>query len=480
MPTKHQLEQRKRNEAKAKVHTNGKGQTAEPTAGKGPLIQALRGFKDILPSETKYWAFVTRVLDDIVLENNFLRIEIPMVERVDLYRRSVGEETDIVRKEMFAFTDHDHNVVSLRPEATAGIVRSYIQHGFKTYPKPLKLFTVGPMFRYDRPQAGRLREFHQCDFEIIGAKRGIVDAQLMKIGWEILSRLGLKNISLMVNSVGCPVCRPQFEKSLTEFFRAKVRRLSPESRTRLAKNPLRILDSKDERDQEIAKEAPQIVDYLCEECNDHLKKTLEFLDEFEVPYTLTTHLVRGLDYYTRTVFEYVTGGDERAQNALGGGGRYDALVERLGGESTPALGFALGLERVIVKMHDDGVEVPPPPKPEVYLAQLGELAKKMSLKLYQELHAAGLRVTESFGKNSIRAQLKHSDRVGALLTVILGQKEALEGTIIIRNMIDGVQEIVNVRDVVAEVQKRLEAIRHTNHGGNEMRAKLPDEEPEEG
>jgi histidyl-tRNA synthetase len=423
--------------------------------------QSVKGMRDILPEEQKYWDYVINELKTLAQTYGFEKIEIPILEETGLFTRSVGQATDIVEKEMYSFLDQGGENISLRPEFTAGIVRSYNEHGMLNLPQPLKLYTFGPCFRYDRPQAGRYRQFHQFNFEIIGEIDPISDAQIIHLAYKINSLVGLK-VNIQINSIGCSACRPAYEQVLRDHFKKHRSKLSEASQKRLAKNALRILDSKEEVDWPFIEDAPQQVDHLCEECKNHFIHVLEYLDELEVPYSLNPTIVRGLDYYTKTTFEITvldeTGDEKKSgrQSALGGGGRYDNLVEFLGGRPTPAVGFAMGIERLILSIKEKNLPVPEVEKPDVFLAQLGIEARKKSLNLFEQLVKAGFNIRESFSKTGLKPQLELANRVGAKLCLILGQKEMIDKTIMIRDMDGGIQEIVDYNKVIPELKKRLE------------------------
>jgi histidyl-tRNA synthetase len=363
-----------------------------------------------------------------------------------------------VEKEMYSFKTKGGDTLSLRPEFTPGIIRAYLENGLSSWPHPVKLYTLGPLFRYEQPQAGRYRQHHQINFEIIGEKDPVLDSQIIHCFFIIFKELGLKRLNIQINSIGCSQCRPIYRKLLIEYYRNKTKLICPYCRKRFRQNPLRLLDCRDEKCQKITEEAPQFIDHLCQDCHNHFKSVLEFLDELELPYFLNGHLVRGLDYYTKTVFEFwPEETQEKAQIALGGGGRYDNLVELLGGRPTPAVGGALGIERIISLMKAQQVKAPSKLQPRVFLVQLGGLGKRKSLKLFEDLRRAGFRVAESFGRDSIKAQLKIADKLGVQFSLILGQKEALDGTIIIRDMTSGVQEIVPIEKVIKELKKRFKS-----------------------
>jgi histidyl-tRNA synthetase len=422
--------------------------------------QLLRGFRDTLPEEQKYWDFIRDTARSLADAYSFSRIELPLLEDVEVFKRPVGENTDIVEKEMYTFTTPGDDEVALRPEATAQMARAYINHGMFNRPQPVKMWYMGPMFRYDRPQAGRYRQFNQFGFETIGVDEPIVDAQLITIATQFFRDLGI-DITVQINSIGTPETRKAYLTELVSYFREHRDELSDTDKGRLQNNPLRLLDSKDDAVQELLVDAPQIIDWLDDDSKEHFMKVLEFLDEVEVPYVLNPHLVRGLDYYTRTVFEIWEEGDEgeKSQNALGGGGRYDGLVELMGGrEDTPACGFAIGIERVANILEQTKSEEVPDNTPNVFFAQLGEDARRIGLRLVEHFREADIPLVEAFGKNKLTDQLEMADKLDVDFTLILGQKEVLDDTIIIRDMESGSQETVPVDKVVSELQKRLDKL----------------------
>lgn len=422
-------------------------------------IQHVTGMHDILPEDWKLWDFCIEKFEKLVKSYGFQRLETPILEKTDLFIRSVGEATDIVEKEMLSFRDKGGENLTLRPEGTVCIARSYIEHGMHSLSQPQKFYYIGPMFRYSRPQAGRFRQFWQFGLEILGDKSAILDAQIIFLTLKYLSSLGLTEPEIGINSIGCRNCRVQYKEMLKDYYTLKQRMLCDDCKRRLKINPLRLLDCKQKQCQVLASGAPQIIDSLCEECHDHFKAVLEFLDEAEVPYQLDPHLVRGLDYYTKTVFEVWTKSDkEMKTQALAGGGRYDELIEFLGGRPTPSVGVAFGVERIVSLLKEKHIE-PKEEKPEVFFAQLGELAKKKSLRIFDKLTTSGIKIKEALSKDSLTAQLELADKLGVDLTLILGQKEAADGTILIRDMESGIQEIVNLENIIEEVKKRLERIK---------------------
>ncbi len=421
------------------------------------ILQPPRGMKDILPEEQPYWDQVRRTTERLAREYGFSRIDVPVVEYANLFNRSIGEGTDIVSKEMYAFVTKGGDKVALRPEFTAGIARAYIQHGMSVWPKPIKLFSTGSAYRYNRPQEGRYREFFQVNYDILGEQDPILDAQIIQVAHRVVQSLGIKSVQIQVNSIGCPGCRKEYKELLVNYLESKKQKLCQDCKNRLEKNPLRVLDCKEDKCAQVAATAPQSIDHLCDECRVHFKHVLEYLDELELNYVINPQMVRGLDYYTKTVFEVWSGSEEGRKSSLGGGGRYDGLVKMLGGELTPAIGFGFGVERLILEMKRVQAKPYRMPRPKVFLAQLGELAKKKSLKLFSELEKNGILTAESFGRGSLKSQLREADRLGVEITLILGQKEALDKTVIIKNMTSGVQEIVSVDKLVDLVKRKLKA-----------------------
>lgn len=420
--------------------------------------QTPRGMKDILPSEAPYWRMVRDVGERLALAYGFEWIETPIVEETVLFVRGVGKQTDIVEKEMFTFLDHETNELSLRPEATAPIARAYINHGMLNLPQPVKLFYHGPMFRHERPQAGRYRQMHQFGFETLGEQKAVADAELIILAHRFFKDLGL-TCEVEVNSIGTPADREAFRDKLVGYYRGHRSVLCEACKVRLQKNPLRLLDCKEEACEPLKAGAPQIVDFLAEESKNHFMKVLEYLDDADVSYVLNPYLVRGLDYYSHTVFEvFFQAREGGSRLAVAAGGRYDGLVELLGGRPTPGAGFAIGLERTILELKERNVLPLNPNRPVVFLAQLGEPAKRKAFAIFDDLRAAGIPAAAAFSKDALKAQMEIANRLGVRYTLLLGQKEVLDGTIIIRDMEAGIQEIVDVQKVAGELQKKIAAL----------------------
>lgn len=433
---------------------------------KKPTLQSVKGMRDILPEEQPYWQFILKKAGAILADYGFDKIDTPILEQTSLFVRSVGEGTDIVEKEMYSFKTKGGDDLAMRPEGTASAVRAYIEHGMAVLPHPVQLWYFGPFFRHDNPQAGRLRQFHQIGVESFGDESAATDALVIYLGYKLLESLGLKNLAVKINSIGDNNCRPQYLKALKDYYRNRGKRVCKKCQKRLKTNILRLLDCEEQLCGEISKDVPQFVDYLDESCRAHFKMVLEFLDETKIPYLMDSRLVRGLDYYTRTVFEIwpeeKPEGDSSTpvglQLALCSGGRYDKLVNQMGGPKTPAAGWALGVERVILALKEAGQGVPEAhAKPRVFIAQLGDLAKKKSLLLFEDFRKHGIAARASFGRDSIKSQLRIANRLGIKLTLIMGQKEAFDGTIILREMDTGVQETVAQAKIIDIVKYRLKS-----------------------
>jgi histidyl-tRNA synthetase len=413
------------------------------------------GMHDILPHEQKYFRKIYQTVEEIADFYSFGRIDTPILEDSELFNKGTGSGTDIVQKEMYLLKSKGGDSLALRPEGTPPVARAYIEHGMSNRPQPVKLYYYGPFFRHEKPQAGRYRQFHQFGFEILGEESPITDAQVIQVFHGLVSDLGLKNVSIEINSIGDKECRPIHRKALVKHLRSNFSCLCSNCKRRTKENPLRVLDCKEEKCREVRETAPQMIDYLCPPCKNHFKKVLEYLDEIELPYTLEPHLVRGLDYYTRTVFEFFVSSEDNQPLALGGGGRYDDLIGQLGGKETPAVGGAFGVERLAQEIKKQGIEQVKTKKNKVFLAQLGESAKRKSLKMTERLRKAKVMIDESLGKDSLKAQLARAARVGAKYTIIIGQKEALDNTVIIKDMDSGKQETVKMESVVEKIKKLL-------------------------
>ena len=415
--------------------------------------RAPRGTYDILPEDQAHWRHVTETTRRVCELFGYEQIDVPVFEQTGLFERSVGESTDIVEKEMYTFLDRNEERMTLRPEFTAGICRAFAERKLHGRPQPLRLFTIGPAFRYERPQAGRYRQFYQIDVEVLGSQDPAIDLEVMQVAWQIYEAVGIKDLSFQVNSTGCPVCRPGYVETLRTWYAERLDGICGDCARRYEQNPLRLLDCKKETCRAIAMEAPRISDSLCEECENHFGRLRSYLDDLGRPYQVNHRLVRGFDYYTKTVFEVWAEGIG-AQNAVCGGGRYDGLIGMVGGPETPAIGFASGIERIILTMKQEGMEPPGIPKPRVFVAYLGLEAKSAAVVLAQELRTAGVGATALWEDRSLKAQMRQADRLGVAYTLIIGDEEVKHGVVMIRRMTDSTQASVPRSEAVAAVKER--------------------------
>lgn len=411
------------------------------------LTKRPRGTNDFLPEDTCKWQYVENLLRELCHEFGYEEIRTPIFEETELFLRGVGDTTDIVQKEMYTFEDAGGRSVTLRPENTASAVRAYVENKLAARPQPTKLFYIGPMFRYERPQAGRFRQFHQFGVECFGADSPAADAEIITLAWEFYRRLGLKNLELNLNSVGCPECRPAYRKALQDFLRPNLDKLCDSCRERFDKNPLRILDCKNPECQQYLTGAPTTLDALCDDCREHFEAVKKYLDAVGIPYKINERLVRGLDYYTNTAFEILLS-DIGAQSAVCGGGRYNRLVEEIGGKPTPGVGFALGMERVFNALASQGIELPAGRKVDVFVAALDAAAGEEAFRLTTELRRQGLAAAQDVMGRSLKAQFKYADKFAAAYTIIVGGDELTRGAVQLRDMAAGEQSEVSVCDVV--------------------------------
>jgi histidyl-tRNA synthetase len=434
-----------------------------------PTFRAARGTRDLLPDETPTWTRLERLATDLATRYGYRRIETPMFEQVAVFERGVGEVTDIIEKELFRIVPRSEEGESwaLRPEPTAGIVRAYVQHGMQTWPQPVKVYEIGPMFRYDRPQAGRYRQFWQFDIEAIGDAGPAVDAEIVELGMRYYAAAGLKGAEVLLNSIGDAACRPAYVAELTEYYRGRAGELPALERARLGRNVLRLLDSKDPAMAPINAGAPRITDRLCDACAEHFAAVRAHLDALGVPYRLEPGLVRGLDYYTRTAFEFYVRGREGQQQALGGGGRYDGLVELLGGRPTPGIGFGIGLDRLILALaeqHDGDAGVGQPagaPTAVVVGADPDDTVNR--LRIATDLRAAGVTARADLARRKLGKQLEAAAREQAHFAVIVGD-ELADGEVQLRDLPAGTQKPVPVDDLAREIARAHGAHRHGSEG----------------
>ena len=404
------------------------------------MISIPKGTKDVLPADSRKWQYVEETAREVAALYGLKEIRTPVFEHTELFLRGVGDTTDIVTKEMYTFRDKGDRSITLKPEGTAGVARAYIENGLSGGAQPVKMYYIIPAFRYERPQAGRLREFHQFGVEVFGAKGADADAEVIALADSLLKRLGL-NVKLHINSIGCPACRATYNKALKEYFAPHLGELCADCRTRYEKNPLRLLDCKEEGCRKINLGAPVILDYLCPECRAHFEALKEYLGLAGIDYEIDPRIVRGLDYYTRTVFEFVSD-DIGAQGTVCGGGRYDGLIEEIGGAPTPAVGFAAGIERLLLVMEATGAPIPEAKGPKVYLAGLDDGCRKKAFALAQELRAAGISAETDHMGRSVKAQFKYADKLGAEYVAVIGGNELAAGVMNVKRMADSVSETV--------------------------------------
>lgn len=416
------------------------------------MIQAPRGTQDILPEDQPVWRHIEAEITDHCRRYCYQRVETPVFEDTNLFVRTVGEATDIVQKEMYTFKDRGGSEITLRPEGTAPVCRAYIEHGMQNRPQPVKLYYFATIYRYERPQAGRYREHHQFGAEAIGDVDPALDAEVIHMAWTIFSSLGLKNLTLQLNSIGCRNCRPAYLQTLVRYYEGLTADLCDDCKARASRNPLRLLDCKNRTCQSAADGSPKSVDNLCPECRDHFEALKKYLAALEIPFNINHRLVRGLDYYTKTVFE-VQPEDEGGQSTLGGGGRYDNLIEELGGPPTPAVGFATGIERIVVNMKKQGLLPPCGQGLDVFLAPIGEPAKLAALKVVADLRRQGLTAMIASGGKSLKAQMRQANGFAARHVAIMGDEELKNSAVVLKHMSTGEQQTVATA-ALAEAIKR--------------------------
>lgn len=405
------------------------------------MYRAPRGTTDILPPEQPYWRYVQQKAADICQLYGYGRVDNPAFEDAGLFIRTVGAGTDIVEKEMYSFEDKGGNQLTLRPEGTASVCRAYVEHGLHNQPQPVRLYYFADIFRYERPQAGRYRQHHQFGYEAIGDGDAALDAEVIDMAWQLFQSLGLSRLTLNLNSIGCKECRPEYLKRLKEYYADHVSELCRDCKDRLERAPLRLLDCKNPDCQQLAQGAPRSIDYLCPPCAEHFSHLQKYLQALALPVVLNHRLVRGLDYYTRTVFE-IQPEEEGGQSTLGGGGRYDDLIEELGGKPTPAIGFAVGIERIILNLKRQEISVPALPEPQVFIAYMGDEAKTAAVKLAATLRRTGIGIIEAIGDRSLKAQLRQANNLGVRHTLIMGDDELKTGMVVLRDMASGEQKNV--------------------------------------
>ncbi len=400
------------------------------------LTKAPRGTQDTLPGESYKLRFIENSLGETAGNFGFKEIRTPVFEHTELFMRGVGDTTDVVQKEMYTFNDNGNRSISLRPEGTAGTVRAFLEHGLFNEPLPQKYYYLTSCYRYEKPQAGRLREFHQFGVESLGTGSPAADAEIIALAQQVFDFFGLTDISLEINSIGCPECRKNYHKALLQYFNEKKADLCETCLSRLERNPMRILDCKSPVCSAIAKDAPVVIDFLCEECETHFGKVKAYLDAMDIPYTVNPRIVRGLDYYTKTVFEFVSN-SIGAQGTVCGGGRYDGLIKELGGNPLPACGFGMGIERLTMLLNAQKKELPEEPRPYLYIAPASPEQGPLAMKLINDLRYEGISALTDLGERSLKAQMKYANKKNAMYTAVLGEDEAVGGKINVKNMDNG-------------------------------------------
>ena len=409
-------------------------------------IKAIKGTKDTLPSESYKLQYIEQAALDTAKAYGFHEMRTPVFEYTELFDRSVGETTDVVQKEMYTFNDKGDRSITLRPEGTAGAVRAFLEHGLFNEPLPQKVCYLTSCYRYEKPQAGRLREFHQFGIECFGAASPIADAEIIALANSYFNFIGIEKLAVEINSIGCPECRKKYSEALKAYFEDRKGDLCETCLSRLERNPMRILDCKSPVCSEIASGAPVVLDYICDDCRDHFEKLKQYLEVLGISYTVNPQIVRGLDYYTRTVFEFVSLDEKTKGLVLGGGGRYDGLIEELGGASMPACGFAMGLERLLIAMEESGIPFPEAPKCNLSIVSAGENALLKALSLSAELRSQGYSVNIDTVGRSIKAQMKYANKINSEFTVVIGDNELENGTAMLKCMEDGTQTEVSLDD----------------------------------
>ena len=412
------------------------------------ITKAIKGTKDVLPSEVYKNQYIEATCLTVAENFGYKEMRTPVFEHTELFQRGVGDTTDVVQKEMYTFDDKGGRSITLRPEGTAGAARSFLENGLSNEALPQKICYLISCYRYEKPQAGRLREFHQFGIECFGATSPLADAEMIALAKQIFDELGVKDLHLELNSIGCPTCRAEYHKALKEYFASRVDELCDTCRDRLDRNPMRILDCKSPVCSEIAKDAPVVLDYLCDECKEHFEKTKSYLDAMNIEYIVNPQIVRGLDYYTKTVFEFVAD-SIGAQGTVCGGGRYDGLIEELGGQHTPSLGFAMGLERLQLVMEAQGCEFPEPSRPDLFIVAMGDKATLKAVEIAKDMRDEGYSVVYDLNGRSLRAQMKYADKINAKYNVVIGDNEVDTKSAVLKDMATGEQSDISLETFVS-------------------------------
>ena len=412
------------------------------------ITKAIKGTKDVLPKDVHKNQYIEATALDIASKFGYKEIRTPVFEHTELFQRGVGDTTDVVQKEMYTFDDKGGRSITLRPEGTAGAVRSYLENGLCNEALPQKVCYLISCYRYEKPQAGRLREFHQFGVECFGSASPLADAEIIALAKSLFDTLGVKDLSLEINSIGCPTCRAEYHKALKKYFSSRKDELCDTCKSRLDRNPMRILDCKSPICHVIAEGAPVVIDYLCDECKEHFENVQKYLKAQNIEYTINPQIVRGLDYYTKTVFEFVSN-SIGAQGTVCGGGRYDGLVEELGGQHTPSLGFAMGIERLMLLMEAQGCEFPEAEKPDLFIVALGEKATLKAVEIAKDMREEGFSALLDLNQRSVRAQMKYADKLGAKFNVVIGDNEVEAKTAKLKNMQTGEETEINLDTFVS-------------------------------
>lgn len=418
------------------------------------INRAVKGTNDILPSESHNWRFVEEQMLTTAELYGFKEIRVPVFEHTEVFLRSVGDTTDVVQKEMYTFDDKGGRSITLRPELTAGVIRSAVENGLVNGALPVKVCYIGGCYRYEKPQAGRLREFHQFGVECMGAASPNADAEVISLARRVLEAVGISKISLEINSIGCPECRKEYHRALKEYFTANIDSLCDTCKDRLERNPMRILDCKSPVCSAVAENAPVVLDYLCDDCREHFDGVKRHLDAAGLEYKVNPHIVRGLDYYTRTVFEFVSG-DIGAQSTVCGGGRYDGLISQMGGPSVPSLGFGMGIERLMLLLKSTDAELPQAHTPDIYIATMGEVARIKATVLCSKLRDEGLKAETDICGRGLKAQMKYANKIGAKFTLVLGDNEIESGKARLKDMADGSEREISPDNLVEELGEAI-------------------------
>lgn len=412
------------------------------------ITKAIKGTKDVLPSEVYKNQYIEATCLTVAENFGYKEMRTPVFEHTELFQRGVGDTTDVVQKEMYTFDDKGGRSITLRPEGTAGAARSFLENGLSNEALPQKICYLTSCYRYEKPQAGRLREFHQFGIECFGATSPLADAEMIALAKQIFDELGVKDLHLELNSIGCPTCRAEYHKALKEYFASRVDELCDTCRDRLDRNPMRILDCKSPVCSEIAKDAPVVLDYLCDECKEHFEKTKSYLDAMNIEYIVNPQIVRGLDYYTKTVFEFFAD-SIGAQGTVCGGGRYDGLIEELGGQHTPSLGFGMGLERLQLVMEAQGCEFPEPSRPDLFIVAMGDKATLKAVEIAKDMRDEGYSVVYDLNGRSLRAQMKYADKISAKYNVVIGDNEVDTKSAVLKDMATGEQSNISLETFVS-------------------------------